>query len=591
MDFFNFLSLVGGLALFLYGMELMGDGLSRAAGGKLESILARLTDNTFKSVLLGIVVTGVIQSSSATTVMLVGLVNSGIIVLDQAIPVIMGANIGTTVTSWLLSLAGIESNNFFIKLLKPMSFSPVIAIIGVAILLFSKKEKKKNFASVMIGFAILMFGMDYMSSSLKPLAEMSEFRSLFIMFENPILGLIVGIILTSIIQSSSASVGILQALSLTGNVTFASAIPIIMGQNIGTCVTAILSSIGSGKNGKRTALVHLYFNLIGTIVFMLGFYLLNYIIGFSFMEDAITPLDIAICHSIFNVVSTSFLLPFSGVLKKLAFVSIPEKMDVHSEERHKIRENLKLLDDIFLDNPSFALSQSKSVANFMGIMAMKNLRRASKSLSDFSDELFEHISSVEDATDKYEDAISTYLIKLGANGNIGNEENRKISILFKSIGYFERIGDLSFNIAKAARDMHEEGLDISSVAKKEMDIYLGAIDEVSKYAMDSYINNDVELAKEVEPLEDVIDRLTEEMRSLHVKRLMNNLCNVEVGFLWSDIMSDYERISDYCSNIALLVISIKNGSLDVHEYINHIKKDDNSYFKERYDMYKAKYQL
>lgn len=591
MDFFDFLGLIGGLALFLYGMEVMGDGLAKACGGELENILSKLTSSHIKQVLLGAGVTAIIQSSSATTVMVVGLVNSNIINLSEAVGVIMGANVGTTITSWLLSLAGIESTNFFIRLLKPESFSPIIAIVGVMILLFSKNEKKRYIASTMVGFAILMFGMSYMSYSLTPLSEMEEFRSLFVAFENPILGLIVGMVLTFIIQSSSASIGILQAFSMTGRVTFASAIPIIMGQNIGTCVTALLSSIGAGKNGKRAALIHLYFNLLGTVIFMTFFYVLHFIFSFSFMNDAINPVSIAIVHSVFNISSTIILLPFCKYLEKLARLSIPEKRDEQSEENIKIRENIKLLDDIFLENPSFAMSQCVKVTNFMAELSMKSVNRSTKCLMNYSDELFDHISKVEDSIDRYEDAISTYLVKLSLESDMTHEASRLMTILFRLIGYFERIGDLSFNISQASKTMHDENMTMSQSAIDEMGIYLKAINEVTKSAFTSYINRDVELAKQVEPLEDVIDRLTEELRESHINRLMKDECSVEVGFLWSDIIVDFERISDHCSNIAIVVMGMGKEDLDMHEYIENIKRSDNTEFRQKYNDYREKYKI
>lgn len=591
MNFFDFLSLIGGLALFLYGMELMGEGLSMVAGGKLQKILSSLTDSKVKSVLLGAGVTAIIQSSSATTVMVVGLVNSGIIELKQAVGVIMGANVGTTVTSWILSLAGIESTNFWIKMLKPSSFSPVIAIVGVGLLLFSKREKKRNIGKLMIGFAVLMYGMDSMSSSLNPLSEMKEFKNLFITFENPVLGLLVGMILTSIIQSSSASVGILQALSMTRLVTFASAIPIIMGQNIGTCVTAIISSIGVEKNGKRAALIHLYFNIIGTVVFMTVFYVLHFMVNFDFMKETILPINIATIHSIFNISTTLMLLPFSKYLIKLSVISIPEKHDEMMEEKKKIHENIKLLDEIFLENPHFAMTQCRQVADFMANLAKKSVKRASKCIFDYSDELYEHISEVEYNIDTYEDAISTYLVKLSSSDNISHKDSRYVTTLLKLVGYFERIGDHAFNIAQNTKIMKEKNLSISDEGYGELEVYLNAIDEVVDKAIECYTKEDIRLAHQVEPLEDVIDDLTQLMKNRHIQRLVDCSCSVEVGIIWSDIIADFERISDHCSNIAILIINMHTKNMDMHQYIHSVKKKDNPVFVSMYNDYREKYYI
>lgn len=591
MDFFDFLSLMGGLALFLYGMELLGEGLSKAAGGQLQKILSKLTDSKIKAVLLGAAVTAIVQSSSATTVMVVGLVNSNIVKLSQSVGVIMGANIGTTATSWILSLSGIQSDNFFIKLLKPSSFSPVIALTGVGMLLFSKNDRKKSIGKILIGFAILMYGMEAMTNSLEPLSQIEEFKNLFIKFENPVLGLLIGIILTSIIQSSSASVGILQAFSMTGMISFAGAIPIIMGQNIGTCITAIISSIGVGKNGKRAALIHLYFNLIGTIIFMTVFYSLNAVLSFTFMEKAITVVDIAIIHSIFNITTTMILFPFSNVLEKLALITLPEDHDESSEERKKIMDNLKRLDDIFLENPSFAMSQCKSVTVFMAELSKKSVKRASKCLWNYSDKLYDHISSVENNIDDLEDALSTYLVKLSTSENIVPEDSKMITKLLKLIGYFERIGDHAFNIAQNAKIMNEKDMSISKFAKKELKIYLEAIKDVCDLAYGSFIGKDLEMAKKVEPLEDVVDDLSEILRTKHIKRLVKKQCSVEVGFFWTDIIADFERISDYCSNIAILVLNMDASEMDMHEYIHSVKRRDSLEFKEKYLEYHSKYAI
>ncbi|MGP1597425.1 Na/Pi cotransporter family protein [Peptoanaerobacter stomatis] len=586
MTFFDFLSLIGGLALFLYGMEVLGEGLSKVAGGKLEKILEKLTSNPIKAVLLGAGVTAIVQSSSATTVMVIGLVNSNMIKLQQAVGVIMGANIGTTITSWILSLTGIKSDNFFITMLKPTSFSPIIALIGVCLVMFSSKERKKSIGSILIGFAILMYGMDAMSSSVEPLSEIPEFKNLFIMFQNPILGMIVGVVLTSIIQSSSASVGILQALCMTGLVPYASAVPIIMGQNIGTCVTALLSSIGTGKNGRRAALIHLYFNLIGTILFMIAFYTINSIVHFSFMQESATAVGIAVIHSAFNLTATIILLPFSNILLKLATTTIPETEDEENIEAGKLQESLRLLDDLFLETPIFALDQCKIVVNSMSELTKKCLFKAIDSIGDCTESKYEKVKQLEKDSDTYDDAISAYLIKLSTK-DLPDEDRKYINTLFHIIGNFERISDHAYNIVQSAKSMQDKGLYLSDIAKQELDVYTKAIRDIIEKTFLYCKNTDYEKSREIEPLEEVIDVLSEELKNRHIQRLIDNKCSVEVGFVWSDLITDFERIADHCSNIAITIVEVGENDLLAHTF----KKEKDEKFMSRFNAYKQEYIL
>ena len=586
MTFFDFLSLIGGLALFLYGMEVLGEGLSKVAGGKLEKKLEKLTSNPIKAVLLGAGVTAKVQSSSATTVMVIGLVNSNMIKLQQAVGVIMGANIGTTITSWILSLTGIKSDNFFITMLKPTSFSPIIALIGVCLVMFSSKERKKSIGSILIGFAILMYGMDAMSSSVEPLSEIPEFKNLFIMFQNPILGMIVGVVLTSIIQSSSASVGILQALCMTGLVPYASAVPIIMGQNIGTCVTALLSSIGTGKNGRRAALIHLYFNLIGTILFMVAFYSINSIVHFSFMQESATAVGIAVIHSAFNLTATIILLPFSNILLKLATTTIPETEDEENIEAGKLQESLRLLDDLFLETPIFALDQCKIVVNSMSELTKKCLFKAIDSIGDCTESKYEKVKQLEKDSDTYDDAISAYLIKLSTK-DLPDEDRKYINTLFHIIGNFERISDHAYNIVQSAKSMQDKGLYLSDIAKQELDVYTKAIRDIIEKTFLYCKNTDYEKSREIEPLEEVIDVLSEELKNRHIQRLIDNKCSVEVGFVWSDLITDFERIADHCSNIAITIVEVGENDLLAHTF----KKEKDEKFMSRFNAYKQEYIL
>ena len=542
------------------------------------------------AVLLGIVVTATIQSSSATTVMVVGFVNSGIMKLRQAIYIIMGANVGTTVTSWILSLSGIEEgSNFFVNLLKPTSFSPILAIIGVILIMFSKKEKRKDIGTILIGFAILMFGMDTMSSSVEPLARVPEFTKILTLFENPFLGMIAGAVLTAIIQSSSASIGVLQALCKTGAITFGSAVPIIMGQNIGTCVTAMLSSVGTGKNARRTALVHLYFNLIGTVVFMIGFYSINAFVNFAFLEDAASEMGIAVVHSTFNVAALIFLLPFAKVLEKLACLTVKDSPE-NSVKRTQMEKDFSSLDMRFFDIPGIAIAHSKSVAEKMSDLSKECLFKSMSLLGDYNEEIALEVLELEERVDKYEDELGTYLVKLSSK-NLSESDSRILSVLLHSIGDFERISDHAINIQEAAKEMKEKEIEFSDKAKKELDVFGQALSDIVELSFRVFKEDDDKLAQTVEPLEEVIDDLNLELKSRHIRRLCDGKCTIELGFVFSDITTNYERISDHCSNIAVSLIQIHKDNYDTHEYLDKIKSIDKENFKEQYNNYLKKYLL
>lgn len=588
MSFFNFLTMIGGLALFLYGMNVLGDGLSQASGGRMERILEKLTNNPLKAVLIGAGVTAVIQSSSATTVMVVGFVNSGIMKLQQAVGVIMGANIGTTATSWILGLTGIESNSFFIQMLKPTSFSPILAIIGVAILLFSKKDKLKSVATIMVGFAVLMFGMDTMSAAVKPLADVPEFTSILTRFTNPVLGMIAGLVLTAIIQSSSASVGILQALCMTGAIPYGAAIPIIMGQNIGTCATALLSGIGASKNARRASLVHLYFNVIGTIVFMIVFYSINFVQPFAFMQDAATPFGIATVHSIFNVAAMICLLPFSRLLVKLATLTI--KDDEKQVENEKDNSALHLLDMRFLDTPSVAVEQSHNVASTMAGLSEEAMNLSMELLDTYSEEKAVRVVELESLVDQFEDQLGSYLVKLSSR-NLSEKDNHILNTILHCIGDFERISDHARNIKEAAEEMHRKGLTFSDKAQEELKVLGRAIHDILNITMLSFNEDDMKLACQVEPLEEVIDGLNLDIKQRHIKRLTKGKCTIELGFILSDISTNFERVSDHCSNIALCLLEVNEDEYDTHAYLDELKQDDNMDFRGKVMAYRERYRL
>lgn len=576
MDIFSVLTMVGGLALFLYGMQVMGDGLAKVSGGKLERILENLTSNPIKAVLLGAGVTAVIQSSSATTVMVVGFVNSGIMKLNQAVGIIMGANIGTTVTSWILSLSGLQGDNVFVKLCKPSSFSPLLAVIGVIFLLFIKDEKKKDIGEIMVGFAVLMFGMETMSDAVKPLANVPEFTGILTAFSNPVLGMIAGAVLTAIIQSSSASVGILQALCVTGAVSYGVAIPIIMGQNIGTCVTALLSSIGATKNAKRAAMVHLYFNIIGTVVFMVLFYTVNAVVGFSFLGTATNAAGIAVIHSLFNVFATMLLLPFGKGLEKLACLTIRD--DVQPAEVEEERKELQLLDSRFLEKPAFAMEQSVHVANKMAEESKRTLFTAMDLLWNYTEDGAKKVGELENLVDQYEDELGTYLVKLSRQ-NLSVHDSHTLSIVLHCIGDFERISDHAINIMEAAQEMHDKKLIFSPKAEEELKVFSRAVQDIVEKAYAVFRDQDEKLAQKVEPLEAVVDELNQEVKKRHIRRLREGKCTIELGFILSDITTSLERVADHCSNIAVCVTQVREDTYDTHGYLNSVKNEDSEIFR------------
>ena len=592
MDIFGLLSMIGGLALFLYGMNTMGDGLAKMAGSRLEQILEKLTSTPIRAVLLGAGVTAVIQSSSATTVMVVGFVNSGIMKLSQAVGIIMGANVGTTITSWILSLSGVQGDSFFIRLLKPSSFSPVLALIGVIFLLFLKDEKKKDIGTILLGFAVLMFGMETMSGAVEPLADVPEFTNLFVAFKNPLLGMLVGALLTAVIQSSSASVGILQAMCATGAVSFGAAIPIIMGQNIGTCVTAMISSIGASKNAKRTALVHLYFNVIGTAIFMVVFYTLNAFLHFSFLNQAANGAGIALVHSAFNIAATLILLPFSKVLERLAVLTIPDhggETEEAEQQKRLADAGMKLLDERFLEHPSFAVAQAKAAANEMAKLVNEALTLAMELNEGYDKKKIKQICDLEERVDAYEDGLGTYLVQLCAKP-LAEHDNHVLTTLLKSISDLERMADHAVNLAENAQRRHREDARFSKKATAELAVFTQALRDIIQVTFHAFENADVEEASHVEPLEEVIDDLKEEIRSRHIKRLAKGTCTIELGFALTDLVTNYERIADHCSNIAVAVIQVDEKEHDVHKYLGQIKTEDPK-FAQLYHSYKERYAL
>lgn len=588
MDFFSVLTLLGGLAMFLYGMNVMGDGLEKVSGGKLEKILENLTSNPVKAVLLGAAVTGVIQSSSATTVMVVGFVNSGIMQLSQAVGVIMGANIGTTVTSWILSLAGIQSSNFFIRLLKPTSFTPILALVGVVFLMFLKDSKKKDIGTIFIGFSVLMFGMETMSGAVKPLAEVPEFTGILLKFSIPVLGVLAGAVLTAIIQSSSASVGILQALCITGAVPYSAAIPIIMGQNIGTCITALLSAIGANKNAKRAAMVHLYFNIIGTVVFMAVFYTLNAAINFSFLTEAATPAGIAVIHSAFNISATVLLLPFSKLLVKLACLTVRDKGTekvVSAEDKE-----FMILDARFLETPALAIEQSRNAARNMAQEAKQALKIALTLIDNYSEEKAAQVQQIESKVDRYEDELGTYLVKLN-HKNLTLEDSQSLSIMLHCIGDFERISDHAVEIKDAAEEMHQKKLHFSQKALAELHVLEKAVNDIVEMAYQAFAQRNTGLAAAVEPLEEVVDELCRELKNRHVDRLRAGECTTEMGFILSDINTGLERVADHCSNIGVCVTQVRENLFDTHSHLDMIKNSPDEKFYKEVETDRSKYIL
>lgn len=588
MDFFSILTLLGGLAMFLYGMQVMGDGLEKLSGGKLEKILENLSSNRLKAVLVGAAVTAVIQSSSATTVMVVGFVNSGIMHLSQAVGFIMGANIGTTITAWILSLAGIESSNFFVKLLNPSSFSPILALIGVIFIVFLHDEKKKDIGNIMVGFAVLMFGMNTMSGAVKPLAQVPEFTNILLKFSNPVLGVLAGALLTAVIQSSSASVGILQALCVTGAVQYGTALPIIMGQNIGTCITAMLSSIGATKNAKRAAVVHLYFNIVGTIAFMGVFYLLNTFLHFSFINDVAGPAGIAVIHSAFNVIATAVLLPFGDVLVKMACATIRD-----TKEEKAISEEdqeFMILESRFLSNPGIAIEQSKTAVKKMAEQSKNALKLSFGLLDSFQEENAFRVEKIEAKVDRYEDELGTYLIKLNQK-ELSVEDSHSLSIMLHCIGDFERISDHALSIMKSAKEMWEKNAVFSPQAVKELHVMEKAVVDIVDKAYTVFANQDIQLAEEIEPLEEVIDELSRELKRRHVNRLRAGECTIEMGFILSDVTTSLERIADHCSNIGVCVTQVREDLYDTHSHLDTVKNAPGEHFHHELEVARVNYML
>ncbi len=569
MSIFNVFTLFGGLAMFLYGMDVMGKALEKQAGSKLHSILEKLTSSPFRGFILGLIVTAIIQSSSATTVMVVGFVNSGFMTLAQAIGVIMGANVGTTVTAWILSLSGIQGDSFIITLLKPTTFAPILAFIGIILYMASKKEEKKNIGVILLGFTILMSGMDMMSGAVKPLSNVPEFTQLFTIFSNPILGLIIGAVLTGIIQSSSASVGILQALSVTGAVTYGSAIPIILGQNIGTCITALLSCFGANTNAKRTAVVHLYFNIIGSISFMIMFYFANGIFHFSFINDSINAAGISIVHTLFNVTATAVMLPLAKVLEKLACATIKDD---------KKEEKFQLLDERLVQTPAIAVEQSKKVVQLMVNEAHDSVIKSFKLLEKWNDTVSDEIISSEKTVDKYEDKLSTYLLKI-SNQDLNQSESRELTKILHVIGDFERISDHSVNILKIADEIKRKNITFSNSASNEIYVLKKATIEIVNITLTAYQENNFNLALQTQPLEKVIDELAYEIKDFHIERLKNNNCTIEHGFILSDLLNNCKRLADHCSNISIALIESKSDSFAPHGYVKNLKSQsaDNYY--------------
>lgn len=558
----------------------MGDALEHQAGSKLKTILERLTGNPYKGFLLGLAVTAVIQSSSATTVMVVGFVNSGVMQLRHAIGIIMGANVGTTVTSWILSLSGIEGDTLLVKLLTPDAFSPILAFVGIILTMFTKDFRKNNIGRILLGFAILMFGMSSMSTAVKPLANVPQFTEILTMFSNPVMGVLAGALITGIIQSSSASVGILQALSITGSMTYGSALPIIMGQNIGTCVTALLSSVGTNKNAKRTAMVHLYFNIIGTVVFLTVFYIVNALVHFSFVQNAASPFGIAVIHTVFNLVCTAVMLPFSKGLERLAYLTIPDDGK---------EEIFLLLDERLLVTPSIAIEQCKKLTIEMAHISREALEKSIDLLYKFDEKSAADVVAAEDVIDTYEDKLGTYLVKV-SDRQISLNDSREISKVLHTIGEFERIGDHAYNIYELSKEIHEKKIVFSEAAQDELAIIVAAVKEILQLAVDAFVNGDTEIAAKVEPLEEVIDFLRGTLKNRHISRLRVGKCTIEMGFIFIDLLTNFERVADHCSNIAVCVIEIENNSFETHQYLNDIKVSSGD-FRTEYQRYYEKYSV
>ncbi|MBE6914610.1 MAG: Na/Pi cotransporter family protein [Ruminococcaceae bacterium] len=580
--FFNLVSLLGGLALFLFGMGTMGKALERQAGGKLQTILAKMSSTVFRGFLLGMAVTAVIQSSSATTVMVVGFVNSGIMTLQQAVGVIMGSNIGTTVTAWLLSLIGLEGNSFIVSLFKPTTLAPMIGTVGIVLYMFTKSEKKQGVGTIMLGFLTLMIGMDIMGDSMAFLENEAWFAQLMISFSNPLIGILFGALLTAIIQSSSASIGILQGLCVTGVVTYGSAIPIILGQNIGTCITALVGSIGANRNARRTAIVHLLFNVVGVVIFVIVFYGLSLVVDWKFLNDSASAWGIAVIHTCFNVCATFILMPLNGLLVKLAYLFIPQK---------ETPQKTELLDPRLLATPAVACQRAHEIAAQMATDSGEAIRLAIGLTKEFDEKIMLQVRELENRTDHYEDALGTYLVQLSAK-NLSISDNRLLNTILYTLSDIERIGDHALSIAKAAQEMRDKQINFSDQAKAELEVLEQAVTGAVNSAVAAYQSFDLDQAIEVEPQEQVVDSLVREIKARHVRRLRDGLCSVEYGFVLEDLLTACKRTADHCSNIAVEILQVSEGKLEAHEYLYALKSGalhESAAFSERFASYKAKY--
>ena len=582
MDVFDIFTMIGGLALFLFGMTLIGKALEKRAGSRLKTILGNMTSNPIKGFLLGLAVTAVIQSSSATTVMVVGFVNSGIMTLTQATGVIMGANLGTSVTSWVLSLTGIEGSNFWVQICKPSAFVPVLALIGVILYMFVKNPKKKDTGMILLSFSVLMYGMEIMSGAVKGLSSVPGFQQVLIAFSNPILGVIVGTIFTAAIQSSSASVGVLQALTATGSVTYATAIPVIMGQNIGTCVSAMISAVGASKNARRAAVIHLSFNVIATLILLPIYYVLNAILKFDFVSEAANPLGIAIVHTVFKLLALAILLPCTKLLEKLS-----RKIVKDSKEDVK---KAQLLDERLMNTPSVAIARCREVTAMMAELSVSSIKKAFGMISAYDEKKALEIKDEESEVDMYEDKLGSYIVKLSAQ-SMSEEDSAEASKILHLIGDFERISDHAVNIVSSSEEMHEKKLEFSDEAYKELSTMINAVSETLDLALDSFINNNMDSAVMVEPLEQVVDHLKDHLKKSHILRLQKNECTIELGFILSDLINDLERISDHCSNIAGCVLEMAHEELEIHEYLRKVKAGNMKEYNDYYNYYMTKYDL
>ena len=590
MDIFGVINLLGGLSLFLFGMNVMGEGLTNTAGGRLEILLEKLSSTPLRGMLLGAAVTGVIQSSSATTVMVVGFVNSGIMKLTQAIGVILGANLGTTVTAWILSLVGINGENIIIRLLKPSSFAPILGVIGIVMYSFVKDERKKYFGGVLIGFAVLMTGMEMMGAAVSPLADSPKFANALLMFSSPLLGLIAGLVITAIIQSSSASIGILQALSLTGAVSYGTAVPIIMGQNIGTCVTALISSAGTSTDARRAAFIHLYFNAIKAFVFMAGFYILNSVIHFSFINDSINPVGIAMIHTLANLIAISVTLPFTKGLERLAAVTIKDKSGTDDREFDEYERRLGLLDDRFLETPPLAVEQCLNAARYMALLTVKCTALALDLIGEYTEKDCKKVEKLENVADIYEDRLGTYIVLLSQRSLTVNDSN-KLSIILHSINNFERISDHAKNIAQICSKMNKKGQRFSEECEAELEKYRAAVCEIVGNINKVFDTFDIGMAKRIEPLEEVIDNINDKAKRHHVQRLREGICTVDMGVHFDNVVNDLERIADHCSNIAVTIIEISENLYETHEYMDILKHTQSGEFTRAYREYSEKFHL